>query len=68
MLEWVIFSLNWQDKFCILILKTHMSKKRKKLKKKNPMAKLLSSPMLRNKIVKNKKKIYNRKKFKLENK
>ena len=33
-----------------------MSKKRKKLKKKNPMAKLLSSPMLRNKIVKNKKK------------
>ena len=44
-----------------------MSKKRKKLKKKNPMAKLLSSPMLRNKIVKNKKKIYNRKKFKLEN-
>ena len=44
-----------------------MSKKRKKLKKKNPMAKLLSSPTLRNKIVKNKKKIYNRKKFKLEN-
>jgi len=44
-----------------------MSKKRKKLKKKNPMAKLLSSPMLRNKIVKNKKKIYNRKNFKLEN-
>ena len=40
-----------------------MSKKRKELKKKNPMAKLLSSPML-----KNKKKIYNRKKFKLENK
>ena len=39
----------------------------RKLKKKNPMAKLLSSPMLRNKIVKNKKKIYNRKKFKLEN-
>ena len=38
-----------------------MSKKRKKLKKRNPMAKLLSSPMLRNKIVKNKKKIYNRK-------
>ena len=38
-----------------------MSKKIKKLKKKNPMAKLLSSPMLRNKIVKNKKKIYNRK-------
>jgi hypothetical protein len=44
-----------------------MSKKRKELKKKNPMAKLLSSPTLRNKIVKNKKKIYNRKKFKLEN-
>jgi len=43
-----------------------MSKKRKKLKK-NPMAKLLSSPMLRNKIVRNKKKIYNRKKLKLEN-
>ena len=38
-----------------------MNKKRQKLKKKNPMAKLLSSPMLRNKIVKNKKKIYNRK-------
>ena len=33
-----------------------MSKKIKKLKKKNPMAKLLSSAMLRNKIVKNKKK------------
>ena len=31
------------------------------------MAKLLSSPMLRNKIVKNKKKNYNRKKFKLDN-
>ena len=44
-----------------------MSKKRKKVKKKNPMAKLLSSPMLRKKIVKNKKKIYNRKKFKLGN-
>ena len=44
-----------------------MSKKRKKPKQKNPMAKLLSSPMLINKIVKNKKKIYNRKKFKLEN-
>ena len=43
-----------------------MSKKRKKLKK-NPMAKLLSSPILRNKIIKNKKKIYNRKKFNLEN-
>jgi len=44
-----------------------MNKKRKKLKKKNPIAKLLSSPMLRNKIVKNKKKFYNRKKYKLEN-
>ena len=41
-------------------------KRRKKTKKKNPMAKLLSSPLLRNKIVKNKKKIYNRKKFKLD--
>ncbi len=44
-----------------------MKKKKRKLKKKNPIAKLLSSPMLRNKIVKNEKKIYNRKKFKLEN-
>ena len=44
-----------------------MSKNRKKLKKRNPMAKLLSSSMLRNKIVKNKKKIYSRKKFKLNN-
>ncbi len=44
-----------------------MSKKRKKSKKKNPMAKLLSSPILRNKIIKDKKKIYNRKKFNLEN-
>ena len=44
-----------------------MRKKRKKLKKENPMAKLLKSPMLRNKIVKNKKKIYNRKKLNLEN-
>ena len=44
-----------------------MNKIRKKLKKKNPIAKLLGSPMLRNKIVKNKKKIYNRKKFKLKN-
>jgi|TARA_B100001778_G_scaffold218599_1_gene181159 hypothetical protein len=44
-----------------------MSKNRKKLKKRNPMAKLLSSSMLRNKIVKNKKKIYSRKKFKLDN-
>ena len=43
-----------------------MRKKRKKLKK-NPMAKLLKSPMLRNKIVKNKKKIYNRKNLRLEN-
>ena len=43
-----------------------MSKK-KKLNKKNPIAKLLGSPMLRNKIVKDKKKIYNRKKLKLEN-
>ena len=31
------------------------------------MAKLLSSPILRNKIIKDKKKIYNRKKFNLEN-
>ena len=44
-----------------------MSKNRKKSKKRNPMAKLLSSSMLRNKIVKNKKKIYSRKKFKLDN-
>ena len=44
-----------------------MSKKKKKSKKKNPMAKLLSSPILRNKIIKDKKKIYNRKKFNLEN-
>ena len=44
-----------------------MSKKRKKLKKKNPIAKLLSSPILRNKIIKNKKKIYDRKKLNLEN-
>ena len=44
-----------------------MSKNRKKLKKRNPMAKLLSSSMLRNKIVMNKKKIYSRKKFKLDN-
>ena len=44
-----------------------MSKKRKKLKKKNPIAKLLSSPMLRNKIINNKKKIYDRKKLNLEN-
>ena len=44
-----------------------MSKKRKKLIKKNPIAKLLSSPILRNKIIKNKKKIYDRKKLNLEN-
>ena len=46
-----------------------MSKKRKKksrVRKKNPVAKMLSSPMLRNKIIKNKKKIYNRKKVKYE--
>ena len=43
-----------------------MSKNKKILKKKNPMAKLLSSPLLRNKIVKDKKKIYNRKKVKLK--
>ena len=42
-------------------------KKRKKIKKKNPIAKFLSSPMLRNRIIKNEKKIYNRKKFKLKN-
>ena len=42
-------------------------KKQKKLKKKNPIAKLLSSPVLRNKIIKNKKKIYDRKKLRLEN-
>ena len=41
-------------------------KKQKKIKKKNPVAKLLRSPMLKNKIVKNKKKVYDRKKFKLE--
>ena len=41
-------------------------KKKKKLIKKNPIAKILSSPMLRNKIVKNKKKIYDRKKVKYE--
>ena len=46
-----------------------MGKKRKKTKKlriKNPVAKMLSLPMLRNKIVKNKKKIYDRKKVKYE--
>ena len=41
-------------------------KKQKKFKKKNPVAKLLRSPMLRNKIVKDEKKVYDRKKFKLE--
>ena len=44
-----------------------MSRKIKKSKRKNPMAKLLSSPILRNKIVENKKKIYSRKKIRLEN-
>ncbi|MBD1164883.1 hypothetical protein IDG86_03825 [Pelagibacterales bacterium SAG-MED13] len=44
-----------------------MIRKQKKLRKKNPLAKLLRSPILRNKIVKNKKKVYNRKSFKLEN-
>tara|TARA_B100000029_G_scaffold70906_1_gene62936 strand:- start:1663 stop:1812 length:150 start_codon:yes stop_codon:yes gene_type:complete len=39
-------------------------KKKKKLNKKNPIAKLLREPMLRNKIIQNKKKIYNRKKQK----
>ena len=43
-----------------------MIKNRKKIKKKNPIAKLLKSPILRNKIVKNKKKIYDRKKFSFE--
>ena len=41
-------------------------KKKSKARKKNPIAKMLSSPMLRNKIVKNKKKIYKRKKVKYE--
>ena len=41
-------------------------KKQKKFKKKNPVAKLLRSPILRNKIVRNKKKIYDRKKFTFE--
>ena len=44
-----------------------MNKKVKKLKKKKPVAKLLRSPVLRNKIIKNKKKVYDRKKFRLEN-
>ena len=39
-------------------------KKKKKLKKRNLIAKLLSLPMLRNKIIQNKKKTYNRKKQK----
>ena len=37
-------------------------KKQKKSNKKNPIAKLLREPMLQNKIIQNKKKIYNRKK------
>ena len=41
-------------------------KNKKKIKKNNPIAKLLKLPMLRNKIVKNKKKIYDRKKVKYE--
>ena len=46
-----------------------MIKKKKKTKtnkKKNPIAKLLRSSILRNKIVKNKKKIYDRKNFTFE--
>ena len=39
-------------------------KKQKKMSKKNPIAKLLREPMLQNKIIQNKKKIYNRKKQK----
>ena len=38
-------------------------KNKKKIKKNNPIAKLLKLPMLRNKIIKNKKKIYDRKKL-----
>ena len=38
----------------------------KKINKKNPIAKLLKEPMLRNKIVKNKKKVYDRKNQKYE--
>ena len=38
-------------------------KNQKKIKKKNQITKLLKSPILRNKILKNKKKIYDRKKF-----
>ena len=41
-------------------------KSQKKTKKKNPIAKLLRSPILRNKILKNKKKIYDRKKITFE--
>ena len=41
-----------------------MKIRKKKLNKKNPIAKLLREPMLRNKIIQNKKKIYNRKKQK----
>ena len=41
-------------------------KNKKKIKKNNPIAKLLKLPMLRNKIIKNKKKIYDRKKIKYE--
>ena len=41
-------------------------KRTKKDKKKNPIAKLLRSPILRNKIIKNKKKIYDRKNFTFE--
>jgi|TARA_B110000444_G_scaffold195524_1_gene186031 hypothetical protein len=41
-------------------------KQKKKLMKKNPIAKLLRSPMLKNKIVVDKKKIYNRKKLVIE--
>jgi|TARA_A100001234_G_scaffold215489_1_gene220316 stalled ribosome alternative rescue factor ArfA len=41
-------------------------KNKKKIKKNNPIAKLLKLPMLRNKIIKNKKKIYDRKKVKYE--
>ena len=41
-------------------------KNKKKLNKINPIAKLLKKPMLRNKIIQNKKKIYDRKKLKYE--
>ena len=41
-------------------------KNKKKIKKNNPIAKLLKLPMFRNKIIKNKKKIYDRKKVKYE--